>query len=65
MTFDEWHKANAKYMEPVDIVDWCREAYEAGRADENEACAKMFNDNESEILWGSQAASAIRARREQ
>ena len=39
-------------------------AYEAGRADENEACAKMFNDNESEILWGSQAASAIRARRE-
>ena len=64
MTFDEWHKANAKYMEPVDIVDWCREAYEAGRADENEACAKMFNDNESEILWGSQAASAIRARRE-
>ena len=65
MTFDEWHKANAKYMEPVDIVDWCREAYEAGRADENEACAKMFNDNESEILWGSQAASAIRVRREQ
>ena len=41
MTFDEWHKANAKYMEPVDIVDWCREAYEAGRADENEACADM------------------------
>lgn len=40
-------------------------AYEAGRADENEACAKVFNDNESEILWGSQAASAIRARREQ
>ena len=40
-------------------------AYEAGLADENEACAKMFNDNESEILWGSQAASAIRARREQ
>ena len=40
-------------------------AYESGRADENEACAKMFNDNESEILWGSQAASAIRARREQ
>ena len=64
MTFDEWHKANAKYMEPVDIVDWCREAYEAGRKYENEACAKMFNDNESEILWGSQAASAIRARRE-
>ena len=75
MTFDEWHKANAKYMEPVDIVDWCREAYEAGRADENEACAQ-----EAENRWLDKAhctaeemyemqkksiAAAIRARREQ
>ena len=63
MTFDEWHKANAKYMEPVDIVDWCREAYEAGRADENEACAKIV-----EMPWQGhyrEVAAQIRARREQ
>jgi hypothetical protein len=33
-TFEEWHKVNAKYMEPADIVPWCndawREGYEAG-----------------------------------
>ena len=51
------------FMPKIETI--ARLAYEAGRADENEACAKMFNDNESEILWGSQAASAIRARREQ
>lgn len=73
MTFDEWHKANAKYMEPVDIVDWCREAYEAGRADENEACAKVCEDlladefiNRTEAtVWDVatlDCAAAIRAR---
>ena len=60
MTFDEWHKANAKYMEPVDIVDWCREAYEAGRADENEACAKLCE--ESDRYRGEYFAELIRAR---
>lgn len=60
MTFDEWHKANAKYMEPVDIVDWCREAYEAGRADENEACAKLCE--ESDRYRGEHFAQLIRAR---
>ena len=63
MTFDEWHKANAKYMEPVDIVDWCREAYEAGRADENEACAKLCE--ESDRYRGEHFAQLIRSRREQ
>ena len=47
------------------VYKLCQLVAAAGRADENEACAKMFDDNESEILWGSQAASAIRARREQ
>ena len=60
MTFDEWHKANAKYMEPVDIVDWCREAYEAGRPDENEACAKLCE--ESDRYRGEYFAELIRAR---
>ena len=60
MTFDEWHKANAKYMEPVDIGDWCREAYEAGRADENEACAKLCE--ESDRYRGEHFAQLIRAR---
>ena len=60
MTFDEWHKANAKYMEPVDIVDWCREAYEAGRADENEACAKLCE--ESDRYRGEHFAQLIRSR---
>lgn len=29
---------------------------------ERESIAKMFDENESEILWGAQAASAVRAR---
>ena len=64
MTFDEWHKANAKYMEPVDIVDWCREAYEAGRADENEAIADAVSKCDARATPKGIAA-AIRARREQ
>ena len=59
---DDWGLFR-EFMPEIETL--ARLAYEAGRADENEACAKMFNDNESEILWGSQAASAIRARREQ
>ena len=30
MTFAEWHKQHAKYMEPEDIVAWCAEAWMAG-----------------------------------
>ena len=30
-TFEDWHNAHAKYMEPADIAHWCRDAYEAGR----------------------------------
>ena len=63
MTFDEWHKANAKYMEPVDIVDWCREAYEAGLADENEGCAALCEshphpDSDSDFAWASRVCAA-------
>jgi selenocysteine lyase/cysteine desulfurase len=31
-------------------------------AQEREACIKFFNDNESEIFFGAQAASALRAK---
>ena len=31
--FEDWHKEHAKYMEPVDIVHWCRDSYGAGRVD--------------------------------
>ncbi len=31
--FEDWHKEHAKYMEQVDIVHWCEEAYEAGKRD--------------------------------
>jgi len=41
MTFNEWHKNNAKYMEPTDIVAWCQAAYKAGAAAEREECAKV------------------------
>ena len=30
--FEDWHKEHAKYMEPVDIVHWCKDAYETGLA---------------------------------
>lgn len=29
-TFTQWHKENAKYMKPQDIVAWCAEAWIAG-----------------------------------
>lgn len=28
--FENWHKANAKYMEPRDLVAWCGSAFDAG-----------------------------------
>jgi hypothetical protein len=31
-------------------------------AEEREACIKFFEDNESEIFFGAQAASALRAK---
>ena len=33
------------------------------RADEHEACAKFFDDNDTNLFWGSQAAQYIRSRR--
>ena len=32
-TFEDWHKDHAKYMEPADIVHWCKDAYESGKRD--------------------------------
>jgi hypothetical protein len=32
LSFDEWYAEHAKYMEPSDIVHWCRDAYAAGQA---------------------------------
>ena len=31
MTFEEWHKDNAKYMEPRDFYAWLAEAFAAGK----------------------------------
>jgi len=27
---EDWHSSHAKYMEPADIIHWCRDAYNAG-----------------------------------
>lgn len=68
MTFDEWHREKAKYMEPKDIVHWCAAAFEAGAAAEREACAKvcdnlMYKDNPYDRWEGMKwCADAIRAR---
>ena len=35
---------------------------ERAKSEEREACAKFFDDNDTNIFWGSQAASHIRAR---
>lgn len=34
----------------------------AARADEREACAKFFDDNDINLFWGSQVARHIRER---
>ena len=36
---------------------------ELARADEREACAKFFDDNDTNLFLGSQAAQHIRSRR--
>lgn len=30
--FEQWHKENAKYIEPLDVIPWCESAYLAGQA---------------------------------
>lgn len=45
-TFNEWHKENAKYMEPADIVAWCAEAWMAGY-DMGIAIQKELQEKES------------------
>jgi len=37
---------------------------EAAASKEREACAKFFDDNDTLMFWGSQAATHIRARGE-
>jgi len=47
------------------ITELANLAYEAGRKDENEACAKHFDENSDTPYYGRHVAAAIRARREQ
>lgn len=42
MTFEEWHKANAKYMEPADFYPWLADAFAAGAAAERERMGRML-----------------------
>jgi hypothetical protein len=52
---EEWRKATEEFAALVEA---------AARADEREACAKFFDDNDTNMFWGSQAAQHIRARGE-
>ena len=36
--YDEWHKANTKYMEPQDIDAWCEAAWNAAI---EESCKRL------------------------
>jgi hypothetical protein len=46
----------------VDVVRAIVDKAENAALEEREACAKFFEDNESEIFFGAQAASALRAK---
>jgi len=41
MTYDEWHKANTKYMEPQDIDAWCEAAWNAAIEEAVKECDKV------------------------
>ena len=64
--FENWWKEDIDTtMNPysnTSMMYWAWEAWKAGRKAEREACAKFFEDNESEIFFGAQAASALRAK---
>jgi hypothetical protein len=47
-----------------DLPFWMADFAAAAAAQEREACAKFFDDNDNNIFWGSQAAQQIRARGE-
>lgn len=67
MTFEEWHKEKAKYMESVDIVHWCAAAWAAGAAAEREACAQIVEREASqyaEPTWAVEILNDMCARGE-
>jgi hypothetical protein len=58
------------YNEDIKQGKYCDRHYwqdqaQKAHADEREACAKFFDDNDTKLFWGSEAASYIRARGEQ
>lgn len=54
----------AKHDPKIAIADAYRAGVDSGIAAEREACAKFFDDNDTLVFWGSQAATHIRARGE-
>ena len=62
MTFDEWHKENAKYMEPADIVHWCAAAWEAGAAAGREECIDIAEQHGTIEGIAQRIIADIRAR---
>ena len=65
-----WKQWEARVMTPKVLEAFATLAYEAGRKDENEACAKVcegYQDAVDRHKWpnGYECAAAIRARREQ
>lgn len=59
-SFDEWHKAHAKYMEPQDIVAWCRDAWDAGiKSKENQVEEKKVILVGANQLGRSSLAAAL------
>lgn len=52
----------AKHDPKIAIADAYRAGVDSGIAAEREACAKFFDDNDTLMFWGSQAATHIRAR---
>lgn len=46
----------------IEIQAFAKLVAEKSASVEREACAKFFDDNNTNLFWGSQAASHIRAR---
>ncbi len=58
------HTCHAECQNPACVA--VREAYEAGRKDENEACAEVCDEQDHDgVMIAKDCAAAIRARREQ
>ena len=41
MNFADWINANAKHLDPTDLVRWCQAAYYAGAEHERERIIKL------------------------